>query len=276
MNIKLVADSSSNVIGLRDIDFASVPLKIVVGEHEFTDNAQVDVPLMLRTLQGHKGRTSTACPSVQDWLDAFGDAEVVYGASITSALSACYSTAAIAAKEYMEAQPERKVFILDTLTTGPEMELLLEKYCELIRAGKDYDVVCEEIRQYLARTRLMFSLESLDNFAKKGRISPALAKAVGLLGIRVVGRASDQGTLKPLHKCRGEQKAIQQLVKSMEASGYCGGKVRIAHTDNAQAANALAQMIEAKFPDSKIRIRENRGLCSYYAERGGVLIGFET
>ena len=276
MKIKLVADSSANLTSLSHCQFSSAPLKVIVGNREFVDDEKINVPLMLQTLNEHKGNTSTACPSVQDWLDTFGDADFVLGVSITSSLSGCYNTASIAAQEYQVAHPNRKAFILDSLSTGPEMELILEKYRELILANKPYDTICEEIQQYLTHTHLVFSLESLSNFAKNGRVSPATAAAVGFLGIRIVGKASDQGTLEPLHKCRGEKKALQQLLSTMCASGYHGGKVRIAHTENPQAAASMAELLREKYPDCDLHIRKNRGLCSYYAETGGLLIGYEA
>lgn len=276
MKIKLVADSSANLTCMPHCDYSFAPLKIIIGDQEFTDDTGIDVAFMLQKMKSHKGPTSTACPSVQDWLEAFGDADLVLGVSITSALSGCFNTASIAAQEFMAANPHKKVFILDSLTTGPEMELLLEKYQDLILQNKSFDVICDEIRQYLARTRLIFSLESLSNFAKNGRVSPATAAAVGFLGIRIVGKASEQGTLEPLHKCRGEKKALQQLLHSMLESGYRGGKVRVSHTNNSAAAMAFSALLKEKYPDCDLKIRENRGLCSYYAEESGILIGFET
>ena len=275
MKIKLVADSSANLTCIPHCDYSFAPLKVIAGDREFTDNAEIDVPFMLQKLKAHKGPTSTACPSVQDWLETFGDADLIFGVSITSALSGCFNTASIAARDYMAANPDKKVFILDSLSTGPEMELILEKYQELVLQGKPFDFTCNEIPQYLTRTRLIFSLESLSNFAKNGRVSQATAAAVGFLGIRIVGRASEQGTLEPLHKCRGEKKALQQLLQSMLEAGYCGGKVRISHTNNSSAAAEFSNLLKEKHPDCDLKIRENRGLCSYYAEEGGLLIGYE-
>ena len=276
MKIKLVTDSSANLVTLPDVAFSSVPLKVLVGSREFSDDSRADVPEMLQALKAHKGPTSTACPSVQDWLDAFGDAEIVYGAAITSALSGCYNAAAIAATEYMEKHPGRKVFLLDSLTTGPELALIMEKFRELSLAGLPFEAVCEQVRAYAAGTRLMFCLASLDNFAKNGRVSPAVAAAVGILGIRVVGKASDTGTLEPMHKVRGEKKAIQRLIKTILESGYRGGKLRIAHTRNPEAAKDLQGQMQALYPDADITVCENRALCAYYAETGGILIGYEV
>ena len=53
------------------------------------------------------------------------------------------------------------------------------------------------------------------------------------------------------------------------------GKVRIAHCQNEAAANRFADMIHAALPEVQVTVGINRGLCSYYAEKGGLLIGFE-
>ncbi len=275
-NIVLVADSSANIHTLSSMDVTYVPLKIVTSDKEYTDTIDLDVPQMLKELREYKGKSSTACPGISDWVDAFGNADTVFGVSITSNLSGCYNAASIAADEYMSSNPNAKVFILDSLSTGPEMQLILEKYQELIETGRGFDEIRDEIRNYSKRTHLMFSLESLDNFAKNGRVSPVVAKAVGVLGLRIVGKASDEGTLEPMHKCRGEKRALQQLLTSMRESGYRGGKVRLAHSYNESAASTFAALLRENYPDCDVTITCNRGLCCYYAEEGGLLVGFES
>lgn len=275
MNIKLTADSSSNIQVMSGLDYTAAPLTIVAGEKEYVDTPSLDVEKMLQGLKEHKGKSSTACPGVGDWLNAFGDADIVYGVAITSNLSGAWNAASIAAEQYMEEHPGRKAFILDSLSTGPEMELILEKYRELILAGLSFEEVCDSIKAYAKKTNLLFSLESLSMLAKNGRVSPAIAAAAGILGIRVIGRASDEGTLQQLHKARGEKKALQQLFTSMKELGYQGGKVRIRHTCNPEAAEKLAAMIREQFPDCDLQVNVNGGLCAFYSEMGGLLMGFE-
>lgn len=276
MKYKIVADSSANMEHLDSVDFASVPLTIQVGNKSYVDNAALDVPDMMRNLREYKGKTSTACPSVGDWYSAFGDADIVVGTSITSGLSSCFNSARLAAKEFVRDNPDKKVFILDSLSTGPEMQLIVEKYAEYIKEGFSFDQLRGSIMSYAKKTRLLFSLERLENFAKNGRVSPAVAKVVGLLGIRVVGRASDEGTLEPTYKVRGEKKALSKLLEYMQELGFQGGKVRISHSYNENAAHNLADMLRQAFPGCDIKICLNRGLCCYYAEDGGVLVGFEV
>ncbi len=231
---------------------------------------------MLDCLNNHKGKSSTSCPSVGDWLEAFSDADEVYGISLTSHLSGSYNAANIAANEYMNEHPDRKVFILDSLSTGPEMELLIEKLNELIVSNKSFEEICAEIQEYKKRTHLIFFLGSITNLARNGRVHHVVAVGANLLGIRIVGQASINGELEVLHKSKGESKAISKLWQLMLEKGYKGGKVRIRHTDNENAAIQLKNLIKQEFVDCDIKIDTNKGLCSYYSEKGGLLVGFES
>ena len=145
----IIADSSANLFQADCAGFMPVPMKIIAGEKEYVDDEALDVASMLNDLQKYSGRSGSACPSAEDWLQAFGDAEEVYGVSLTSHLSGWYNAACIAAEEYMAEHPGRKVFILDSLSTGPELELLIEKYRELIEFGYAFDVIQERISEYL-------------------------------------------------------------------------------------------------------------------------------
>ena len=275
MSYKIAMDSSSNILDMAGVDFASVPLKIVTDGREFTDDEALDLDGMLDYLSAHKGRSGTSCPNVGEWLDAFGDAEGVFALAITGTLSGCYNACVQAKAVYEETHPGRKVCCLDSLSTGPEMAIIAEKLEELIGAGKDFDTIEAEIREYMKTTHLMFTLESLNNMARNGRVSPLVAKACGLLGIRVLGQASAEGTLQPLHKCRGEAKALRMMVEEMKAKGYRGGKVRVVHCRNQKAAETFIGLLKAEFPGCDVTLGKTTALCSFYAEIGGVMVGFE-
>ncbi len=275
MDIKIVADSSANLPSLAGISYASVPLKIVTDEKEYVDDAALNTEQMVCELEAYKGRSGTACPSVGDWLEAFGDARYVFTVAITSNLSGAHNSALQAKEIYEDTHPDRRVICLDSLSTGPEMVLIAEKIRELAAEGLDIDAIETQVREYMKKTHLLFSLESMDNLAKNGRVSKVAAKAAGILGIRVVGKASDVGTLQQLHKCRGEKKALQTMLEEMEAHGFTGGKVRIAHGLNPAGAEALLGVIRSAHPNIEATIVPFSGLCCFYAERGGLMVGFE-
>ena len=274
--VKIVADSSGDILDLTDVPFAAAPMKVCTEVKEYVDDAALDVGLMVHELACYRGRSSTSCPNFDDYLQAFQGARYVFCVTITATLSGSYNAAQVAARYYEELFPDRRVFVLNSLTTGPEMCLLIERLQELILEGKDFDEICREIIEYRKQTGLFFMLESMKNLSNNGRVSPVVAKMAGLLGIRIVGKASERGDLEPLDKCRGEHKALERLVEHLKTMGLNEGKVRIAHCFNESAARALKSMLREAFGGRvHVRLYRCRGLCSFYAEQGGMLVGFE-
>ena len=272
--IKIVTDSSSDVLKIGYEHFASAPLKIITSEREFTDDASVDVDGMVSYLSSYKGKSQTSCPNTNDWLAAFGDADDVFCITITSGLSGSYNSACIAKRTYEE-NSDKRVFVIDSLSTGPEMWLIIERLEEYISEGLAFEEICQKITDYQKTTGLLFILKSVRNLANNGRVSSILAKIIGIAGICIVGRASDVGTLETSSKCRGEARAVETVFADLEKRGFCGGKVSIGHCQNEKAAERMKEMIEEKFGSLKVEIHSLRGLCSFYAEKGGLLIGFE-
>jgi len=273
---KIVADSSADLLTLEGFPFASAPLKILTSEHYYVDDEKLDVDTFTDDMLHYDGKSSTACPSPEDWLRAFDDAEELFCLTISSNLSGSYNAACVAKQTYEEEHPGRRVFVYDSLSTGPEMHLVALKIRERIEAGDDFDTICAAVTAYAKQTHLLFMLESMRNLANNGRVSHIAAKAAGILGIRAVGIASDVGTLQMLGKHRGEKKGLTAMVDHMAEYGHQTGRVLITHVGNEPAALRVKDMLLKKNPNLDIGIRRCRGLCSFYAEKGGLLIGFEA
>lgn len=273
--VKIVADSSANLTELKTVAFDAAPMKIITTQREFVDDRNLNLDEMLGFFKSYKGRSQSSCPNPEDWLTTFGDAEDVFCIAITSGLSGSYNAACIAKQMYEAEHPGRRVFVIDSLSAGPELTLLAEKLEELICAGTSFEEICAYMPEYQKQTGLLFMLESLHNFAANGRVSPAVARIAGVLGIRIVGRASDAGTLEPTDKCRSEMKSLNTILKYLKDAGLKTGKVILAHSLNENAANALKNLIEKDLPGVAVKICKNLGLCSFYAEKGGLLVGYE-
>ena len=274
MSIKIIADSAADLLSLEKVDFAAVPLKVITEDEEFVDDKNLDVKNMAEKLLAYRGKSSSSCPNADDWLKAFDDADEIYCVTITGTLSGSYNSACMAKQMYLEKNPSAKVFVLNSLSAGPEMTMVVKKIEHFVLQGKSFEEVCAGAEEYSRNTGLLFILESMQNFANNGRVKPSVAKIAGLLGIRVVGKASDKGDLEPLDKCRGEEKALKAIVDQLNKNGLKTGKVHIAHCFNESAAEALADLVKKEF-NCSIEISALRGLCSFYAEKGGLLVGYE-
>ena len=274
MNFRIVADSSANVLSIPGVNYTTVPMKIVAAK-EYVDNAALDLAVMVSDLQQHKGKSGSSCPNVGEWLEAFGEEEYIFGLTITKHLSGSYNSAKQAADAYMEEHPGRKVFIIDSLSTGPEMMMIVDKILECEANGDDFETTKKKVLDYANHNHTLFCLESMMNLARNGRVSMPVAKLAGMLGIRVAGDV-EGGEITPVYKPRGARKATQVLLEMMKERGFKDGNIlRIAHCFGEEAAFALRDAVLAEFPHTKFKLEPTTALCSFYAEAGGLIIGFE-
>ena len=273
--IKIVADSSADLFELNEVPFKSAPLKICRKDKEYVDNEDLDVEGMVNELLEHSGKVSTACPAPGEWLEAFGDSKYVIAFAISAKMSGSYNSLVKAKDLYEEEFPDRHVHAINTVNAGPGIQILIYKAQELIKNGMEFDDICKEIDSYVANVGLLFNLQSLHNFANNGRVNPLVAKAVGLLGINIVGERGEEGTLEIIEKKRGTKKAMQAIIKLLSKKGYKGGRIIIGHVLDEALANSYKDTILAEYPDAQISIYQMHGLCSFYAEKGGILVAFE-
>lgn len=274
MEYKIISDSSSNVFEFEDIDYTNVPLKIITKEKEYIDTPDLDVADMVEALLHTSGPTSTSCPNAYEWKNAFNGAENVFAVTITSQLSGSYSAAVQAMEDLKSEAPDANICVIDSLSTGPEMRLIIEKLIEYIKTGEAFEVIKEKISEYQKHTHLLFSLQSLTNLARNGRVSMTVAKLASALNIQLVAKASDEGTIEPIHKVHGDKKVLKTIFNEMKEAGFKGDKLRIAHVFNLDYANKLKEMILEEFPQTDVIIEQCSALCSFYAEKGGLLVGF--
>ena len=273
MKYKIVADSSCNVLAGSG-DYATVPMKIVA-DREYVDDVKLDVGQMVEDLKQYKGKSGSSCPNVGEWLEAFGDGEEVFGITISKHLSGSYNAARQAADTYMEEHPGRKAYIFDSLATGPEMMLLVEKIRRCEAEGDDFETTKRKVLDYHNHLHTLFCLESMNNLARNGRVNMAVAKLAGMLGIRVAGEARG-GEVTPVHKPRGAKKALHAMVQTVKERGFRdGGLIRIAHCFAEDVSQEFMALIREEFPHTRFILEPTSALCSYYAEVGGYIVGFE-
>ena len=274
MRYIIVSDSSSNVFTISGAEYKTVPMKIIA-EKEYIDTPQLDLAGMVADLQQFKGKSGSSCANVQEWLDAFEGADAVFCVTISKNLSGSFNSAQQAVAAFLEEHPEKKGYVFDSLAAGPQQAMVVDKIAQLIGEGCDFDTIVEKTLDYHNHTHTLFRLQSLTNLARNGRINPAVAKIAGVLGIRVIGDVKG-GQITPVHKPRGDKKAIPMLVEMMKERGfYDGALLRIAHCFGEEPALLLRDAVLAEFPNTRFRLEPTTALCSFYAEEGGLMIGFE-
>ncbi len=276
---KIIADSSCDLTSLEHLNtnalYGRAPLRILVGDTEYVDEPGLDTRAMMDAVYAFKGKTGSACPSPEEYAEHCRQVDEAYIVTISSNLSGSYNSAVLARDLVLAEHPEKKIHIFDSLSAGPELSLIVEEIARLADSGLPFEMVCSEVERYQKRSALLFQLNSLENLTKNGRVSKMAGMTAKLLGIHMIGIASDVGTVQPLHKCRGTEKTYRLVLQEMRERGFSGGRVILGHAFQEIGAQMMRDMILEEFPSSRITIMPLGGLCCYYAEEGGLLIGFE-
>ncbi|HFR3426391.1 TPA: DegV family protein [Streptococcus suis] len=276
---KIVADSGCDYRQLNnlapDTEFVSVPLTIQIGADTFVDQADLDIDKMMEVMYASSEAASSACPSPQAYQTAFEGAENVVVITLTGGLSGSFNAARVARDMFVEEHPEVNIHLIDSLSAGGEMDLIVDEINRLIATGLEFDELVQAITAYQENSKLLFVLAKVDNLVKNGRLSKLLGTVVGLLNIRMVGEASSEGKLELLQKARGHKKSVLAAFEEMKKAGYNGGRIVMAHRNNAKFFQQFSELVKASFPNAVIEEVPTSGLCSFYAEEGGLLMGYE-
>lgn len=273
-NIKLIIDSSSNMKSDPDHNVEVVPLTISFGGKDYIDDQNLNIREFLNDMNQNQIAGKTTCPSIQAWLNALEGTEKAIIITMTSGMSGTFFSALQAKTMYEEKHPLSKIIVVDSRSAGPELTIVVHGIEQMLKGNMRFVDLEEAIADFRMHTHLLFVLQSLHNLSLNGRVAPAAAKIAGLLKINLIGTASKEGKLEPLTKARGMKKVLREVFKYMQEDNYHGGEVIIDHCENEKDATTLKEKILAEYPDAKVEIRPMRGLCSFYAEEGGLMIGF--
>ncbi len=279
MKWNIICDSSCDAYTLdnlsQDTNFSIAPLKIIVGDKEFIDNETLNTKELIRTIENHKGATSTACPSPFDWMTEFEKADYSIAICISSHLSGSYNSAVTAKDMVAERFPNKKIYVIDSRSTSGSMILLAQKVNSLISDGKTFEEIVNEIEQYNNTMQLTFCLSNYSNLVKTGRMSSFTGAMASALGIRVVSMKSPTGEIRVLSKQRGDNATHRYIVNQMAGlKNLSDCHIIISHCQNVNGAHKIKNLLNEMYNAVNVDIIETRGLCTFYANTGGIIISY--
>lgn len=276
MKFEICVDSSSNLLSNHIVDdevgFDVVPLTIRVGNEEYVDDDNLNVPEFLKKVESTSEVCKSACPSPQDFLNNYEKADYTICVTISNKLSGSYNSALVARDM---SDKKENILVVDSLLTAGAMRLIVDKAYSLIKEGKDFDTIKKEILEYRDSIKLLFVLDKFDNLVKNGRMSKVVAFIAQLAAIKPLCYG-DEGEIKIKEKIRTFKGVLKRLVHNIGL--MCpvtkGRTCVISHTQNEESALLLKALIEEAYQFDSIIIEDNRGLCSFYALRGGLIVSF--
>lgn len=217
MSVKIIVDSTADLIPQVRSRVEVVPLTIRFGEEEYTDGVTIDSHTFYEKLIESDVLPTTSQASPYDFEEKFRRAveegHQVVCIAVSSRLSGTYQSACIAAEEF-----PGKVFVVDSQTIALGSAILTDYALSLVDRGMDAETIAWKLMQKREKVRLLAMLDTLEYLKKGGRISSTVALAGGLLNIKPVV-CIENGEIKMLGKARGSRQANNLLVQEIEKAG---------------------------------------------------------
>lgn len=171
--------------------------------------------------------------------------------SLSSGISGSFNSANIAKSILEERYPDRKIYIVDSLTAASGYGLMMDKLADLRDDGKSIDEVHDWLIENRLKCHAWFFSTDLTFFVKGGRISKTSGFVGSVLNICPLLNVDAAGKLIPRQKIRTKRKVIEAIVKQMEAHAQDGldysDKCYISHSACYEDARAVADLIEGRF-----------------------------
>ncbi|MBR4880210.1 MAG: DegV family protein [Clostridia bacterium] len=274
----IIVDSGSDLLesflGLDGIGFESAPLKIITDNKEFIDDASIDIDELLTAMK-KSAKSSSACPNTAEFHEAMVKYDNCICVTITGALSGSYNAACVARDMIHEEHPEKNIKVIDCRAAAGVMELTVKYAASLIKKGLSFDEIAEMTESYCRERKISIALSTYDNLIKNGKMSHIAGLVASTLGIRAVSTFNENGELVAKHKVRGEDKALCAMTGMALTEGGLDGKdIVITHCKNEAGAEKLIAKLKEQWKIKSITVRESRGLVTYYAMPGGVVLSY--
>jgi len=274
----LVSDTACDLYTLEggndQMDFATIPFTIRIGEKEYIDREDIQIPEMIAANEDHSETAQTACPSPGDWREKFSAPGPVIAFTISSALSGSYNSACAAKAMLQDEDPDKQIAVIDSKATGPEQAMLVWKARDMILAGRSFDEIERELNAAAERIHTSFALASYHNLIRNGRVSRLKGFIAGHLGFWGIGIGDENGEIAIRGKARGSRSMIRFLTEELQKVGLAGSLIVISHCMNEKDALALKEALLQAFPGVTVLVQPTRGLDSFYAERSGLIVGY--
>ena len=201
--------------------------------------------------------------------------DILYVA-FSSGLSTTVNNAHIAVEELKENYPDRKIRIVDTLAASAGGGLMVYMALEKQKSGATLEENAVYLEALVPQHCIWFIVDDLEYLKRGGRVSPLVAFAGGLLGIKPVLQMDSEGHLVKVGTARGRKKAIEALANKYAELSYeeKNTPIFISHADCREDAQQLVDMIEQRHGGKVTSLSEIGPVIGSHAGPGTIALFF--
>ncbi len=279
MNYHIAADSCTDPFPYmrEDPEITFVPLTLIVGDEHIIDDASFDQKSFLEKVAVCPAAPSSACPSPEAFMEAYGRDDLdAYGITLSAELSGSYNSAVLGANLLQEEFPNKKIHVFNSRSACCGQTLILLKIKECIAGGLDFEETVKTVEKYISEQTTLFVLETLESLRKNGRLSHLESLLIHALNIRPVMSSTPEGNIQKLGIGRGMKKALTKMVDHIGTTvvNQTTKTLAITHCNCRERAEWVKNEILKRYHFKDIIILDAAGVASLYACDGGIVVAY--
>ena len=262
MSFKIVTDSAANLSTeqIKEYDVDVISLKYYINDVEYegyTKGKEIDYVDMYTRLRA-KEKITTSLASREDcdkvMLPLLEEGNDILVLAFSSGLSGTCQNIKLAAEDYREIYPDRKIIVVDTLAAALGQGLLVHYAVEHKNNGDTIEQVAEWVENNKLSLCHIFTIDDLFFLKRGGRLSGTSAVVGTMLGIKPLLHIADDGKLYVTGKARGRQATLTHLENSLEEKGFDleNQEVFIVHGDCEADAIKLGEAVKKRYNVKKV------------------------
>ena len=201
--------------------------------------------------------------------------DILYVA-FSSGLSTTVNSAHMAAEELKEQHPDRKIVIVDTLAASAGGGLMVYMAVAKKNEGATIEENAAYMESLVPQNSIWFTVDDLGYLKRGGRVSPLVAFAGGVLGIKPILQMDEEGHLVKVSTARGRKKAIEALAEKYAELSYeeKNTPIFISHAEAENDAKQLADILKQRHGVEVTLITEIGPVIGSHAGPGTIALFF--
>lgn len=278
MTIKIITDGSSDLPeDLKDQhNITIVPLSVCFGDEHYDSN--ICSQFFYNKMREEEELPKTSSPSPHHFLEEYKEAkeqQAIIVLSLSSSLSSTYNHAVMAKEMFHEEGFGNQIEVIDVKTTSMGLGVLAIRAAEWAKT-MSFSELTQKLKQQVQETKTYFTLDTLENVIKGGRLSRLKGTVASVLNIKLLMQASEEGAVEVIEKIRGTQKTLKRLIDKVGETWHASDKklIAFAHSNCEERARAFMKELLAKYPFEKVVFTNMGPVIGTYAGEGGILVAY--
>ncbi len=252
MPVRVVTDSTSDIPPelVAELGITVVPLQVIFGSESLRDGVDIGVDEFYGRLASSDALPTTSQPSIGDFEEVYrrlgSETNEIVSIHLSAKLSGTMNSALVARASFAQ----RRIEVIDSRSASLGCGIAVVKAAQAAQAGEPIERVCAVAHDAIASQRIAFTVDSLDQLRRGGRLGRGAAFLGSVLSIKPILEIRG-GEIYPAERVRTRKRALDRLVEWAEAEGEVTD-VAVVHGAAPDDAEKLRSRLAERFPKAAL------------------------